>query len=43
MCDTFTTVGANMAQVSIRKETYSDPDIDVLLEPFGGMESFVKI
>ncbi len=42
MCDTFTTVGASMAQVSIRKETYSDPDIDVLLEPFGGMESFVK-
>jgi len=31
-----------MARVSIRKETYSDPDIDVLLEPFGGMESFVK-
>ncbi len=42
MCDTFTTVAASMAQVSIRKETYSDPDIDVLLGPFGGMESFVK-
>ncbi len=42
MCDTFTTVAASMAQVSIRKETYSDPDIDALLEPFGGMESFVK-
>ena len=42
MCDTFKTVAANMARVSIRKETYSDPDIDVLLEPFGGMESFVK-
>ena len=42
MCDTLTTVAANMARVSIRKETYSDPDIDVLLEPFGGMESFVK-
>lgn len=42
MCDTFTTVAASMAQVSIRKETYSDPDIDALLGPFGGMESFVK-
>ncbi len=42
MCDTLTTVAASMARVSIRKETYSDPDIDVLLEPFGGMESFVK-
>jgi len=42
MCDTFTTVATSIAQVSIRKETYSDPDIDVLLEPFGGMESFVK-
>jgi len=31
-----------MARVSIRKETYSDPDIDMLLEPFGGMKSFVK-
>ena len=43
MCDTFTTVAASIAQVSIRKETYSDPDIGALLEPFGGMESFVKI
>ena len=43
MCDTFTTVATSIAQVSIRKETYSDPDIGALLEPFGGMESFVKI
>ena len=42
MCDTFTTVAASMAQVSKKKETYSDPDIDLLSEPFGAMESFVK-
>ncbi len=36
------TVAASMARISIRKKTYSDPDIDVLLGPFGGMESFVK-
>jgi len=42
MSDTFTTVAAFMAQVSKKKETYSDPDIDLLLEPFRGMESFVK-
>jgi uncharacterized protein (DUF362 family)/ferredoxin-like protein FixX len=40
--DAAKTVAASVARVSIRKETYSDPDIHVLLEPFGGMESFVK-
>jgi uncharacterized protein (DUF362 family) len=35
-------VTESLARVSIRKETYADPNIDVLLEPFGGMESFVK-
>ena len=40
--DAYTTVAASMARVSITKETYSDPNMDVLLEPFGGMESFVK-
>ena len=34
--DAYTTVTESMARVSIRKETYSDPNIDVLLEPFGG-------
>ena len=40
--DSYPTVTASMARVSITKETYSNLDIDVLLEPFGGMESFVK-
>jgi len=31
-----------MATVSIIKATYSDPDIETLLAPFGGMERFVK-
>ena len=40
--DAYTTVASSMARVIIRKETYSDPDINALLEPLGGMESFVK-
>jgi len=31
-----------MATVSIIKATYSDPEIETLLAPFGGMEQFVK-
>ncbi len=31
-----------MAKVSIIKTTYSDPGIEALLAPFGGMEQFVK-
>jgi uncharacterized protein (DUF362 family) len=31
-----------MAMVSIIKATYSDPRIETLLSPFGGMEQFVK-
>jgi uncharacterized protein (DUF362 family) len=31
-----------MATVSIIKATYSDPEIETLLSPFGGMEQFVK-
>jgi uncharacterized protein (DUF362 family)/NAD-dependent dihydropyrimidine dehydrogenase PreA subunit len=31
-----------MAKVSIIKATYSDPGIEALLAPFGGMEQFVK-
>jgi uncharacterized protein (DUF362 family)/NAD-dependent dihydropyrimidine dehydrogenase PreA subunit len=31
-----------MAEVSIRKATYSAPGIEPLLEPLGGMEHFVK-
>ncbi len=31
-----------MTTVSIIKATYSDPNIESLLEPFGGMEQFVK-
>jgi uncharacterized protein (DUF362 family)/NAD-dependent dihydropyrimidine dehydrogenase PreA subunit len=31
-----------MATVSIVKATYSDPDIETLLAPLGGMERFVK-
>jgi uncharacterized protein (DUF362 family) len=31
-----------MAEVSIRKATYSAPGIEQLLEPLGGMERFVK-
>jgi uncharacterized protein (DUF362 family) len=31
-----------MATVSIIKATYSDPEIETLLAPFGGMEPFVK-
>ncbi len=31
-----------MATVSIIKATYSDPKIETLLAPFGGMEQFVK-
>ncbi|MEE9566124.1 MAG: DUF362 domain-containing protein [Desulfobacteria bacterium] len=31
-----------MATVSIIKATYSDPKIETLLSPFGGMEQFVK-
>jgi uncharacterized protein (DUF362 family)/NAD-dependent dihydropyrimidine dehydrogenase PreA subunit len=31
-----------MAEVSIRKATYSAPGIESLLEPLGGMERFVK-
>jgi uncharacterized protein (DUF362 family) len=31
-----------MAAVSIIKATYSDPDMQTLLAPFGGMEKFVK-
>ena len=31
-----------MATVSIVKATYSDPEIETLLAPFGGMEQFVK-
>ena len=31
-----------MATVSIIKATYSDPDIETLLAPLGGMERFVK-
>ena len=31
-----------MAKVSIQKGTYSDPGIDQLLEPLGGMERFVE-
>jgi len=31
-----------MAEVSIRKATYSAPKIEPLLEPLGGMERFVK-
>lgn len=31
-----------MATVSIVKATYSDPDIETLLAPLGGMEQFVK-
>lgn len=31
-----------MATVSIIKATYSNPDIEILLEPFGGMKQFVE-
>ncbi len=31
-----------MATVSIIKATYSDPEIETLIAPFGGMEQFVK-
>jgi hypothetical protein len=31
-----------MATVSIVKATYSDPEIETLLAPLGGMEQFVK-
>ena len=31
-----------MAKVSIIKATYSDPRIETLLAPLGGMEQFVK-
>ncbi len=31
-----------MATVSIIKATYSEPEIETLLAPFGGMEQFVK-
>jgi uncharacterized protein (DUF362 family) len=31
-----------MAKVSIIKATYSDPGIETLLAPLGGMERFVK-
>ena len=31
-----------MATVSIIKATYSDPDIETLLAPLGGIERFVK-
>jgi uncharacterized protein (DUF362 family) len=31
-----------MAEVSIQKATYSDPGIDQLLEPLGGMDRFVN-
>ncbi len=31
-----------MATVSIIKATYSNPEIETLLAPFGGMEQFVK-
>jgi uncharacterized protein (DUF362 family) len=31
-----------MTKVSIIKTTYSDPGIEALLAPFGGMEQFVK-
>ena len=31
-----------MATVSIVKATYSNPEIETLLAPFGGMEQFVK-
>ena len=31
-----------MATVSIIKATYSDPEIETLLAPFGGMEQFIK-
>jgi len=31
-----------MAKVSIIKATYSDPGIETLLAPLGGMEQFVK-
>ena len=31
-----------MATVSIIKATYSDPDMETLLAPLGGMEQFVK-
>ena len=31
-----------MAAVSIIKATYSDPEIETLISPFGGMEQFVK-
>mgnify|MGYP001227752163 CR=1 FL=1 len=37
-----TAVAASMAQVSIRKATYADPEIEALLEPLGGMARFVK-
>jgi uncharacterized protein (DUF362 family) len=31
-----------MATISIIKATYSDPKIEFLLAPFGGIEQFVK-
>ena len=31
-----------MAKVGIIQATYSDPGIEALLAPFGGMERFVK-
>ena len=31
-----------MAKVSIIRATYSDPEIETLLAPLGGMEQFVK-
>ena len=31
-----------MTTVSINKATYSDPDIETLLAPLGGMERFVN-
>jgi uncharacterized protein (DUF362 family) len=31
-----------MATISIRKATYSEPEIDRILEPLGGMERFVE-
>lgn len=34
--------GKEMAKVSIIKATYSDPGIETLLAPLGGMEQFVK-
>jgi uncharacterized protein (DUF362 family) len=34
--------GVSIAQVCVRRATYADPGINRLLEPLGGMESFVK-